>query len=306
LGEFVIAPRALGGGDLVLSHFTLARTHPLDDRIAAAAAAGFAGIGLFAGEFMRLRADGFTIAALRDMLDRYDVCLAEIEVLSGWGAEHQAGAYREFEAVVWDLVDAFECRYVQAIGPHDGTIDDAAQRFAGVCDRAAEHGAVVGLEFLPFTNIVDARDALAIVERANRPNGGVCVDIWHHARGAGDLDLIRAIPVERILGVQMSDGPATPTLPDYKDDCLRHRVPPGDGEFGAVDFVRTLIELGVDVPWSLEVCNDDVWGRPGADHVRRAADAMRTILTQLSHRAGPNVTVPATAAPTCDVRPGTV
>jgi hypothetical protein len=34
------------------------------------------------------------------------------------------------------------------------------------------------------------------------------------------------------------------------------------------------------VPWSLEVCNDDVWGHPGADHVRAAADGMRRVLEQ--------------------------
>ena len=179
---------------------------------------------------------------------------------------------------MWELVDAFESRYVQAIGPYDGSIADAADRFGAVCDRAADHGAVVGIEFLPFTNIVDAADALAIVEQADRPNGGVCVDIWHHARGANDLGLIRAIPPELVVAVQMSDGPTTPTLADYKDDCLRHRVPPGEGDFGAVEFVRTLIEMGVDVPWSLEVCNDDVWGRPGADHVQHAADGMRRVL----------------------------
>ena len=37
--------------------------------------------------------------------------------------------------------------------------------------------------------------------------------------------------------------------------------------------------MGVALPWSLEVCNDDVLGtRPGAEHVRRAADGMRTVL----------------------------
>jgi sugar phosphate isomerase/epimerase len=78
----------------------------------------------------------------------------------------------------------------------------------------------------------------------------------------------------------MSDGTIVPALADYKDDCLRYRVPPGEGEFGAVEFVGTLIDLGVDVPWSLEVCNDDVWGHPGADHVRRVADGMRRVLAQ--------------------------
>jgi sugar phosphate isomerase/epimerase len=274
----MIAPRSLCGNDLVLSHFSLDRNHPIDDRIRSAAAAGFAGIGLYAGQFVRLREAGFTVGELRDLLDAADVCLAEIEVLAGWGSAAPTDDYWRFEDVVWELVDEFECRYVQAIGPYEGSIADAAARFGDVCDRAAEHGAVVGLEFLPFTNIVDAADALTIVETADRPNGGVCVDIWHHARGADDLELIRAIPAELITGIQMSDGPREPTLADYKDDCLRHRVPPGDGEFGAVDFVRTLVELGVDVPWSLEVCNDDAWGRPGADHVRRIAEAMRRVL----------------------------
>ena len=277
------APRALADDDLVLSHFSLDRNHPIDDRIRAAADADFAGIGLYAGQFIRLREGGFTIQQLREMLDTAGVCLAEIEVLSGWGSATPSDDYWRFEDVVWELVDAFECRYVQAIGPYDGSIADAAVRFGDVCDRAAEHGAVVGLEFLPFTNIVDAADALAIVEEADRPNGGVCVDIWHHARGANDSDLIRAIPPELITGIQMSDGPRTPTLADYKDDCLRHRVPPGEGEFGAVDFVRTLIDLGVAVPWSLEVCNDDVWGQPGGDHVRRVAEAMRRTLAEARH-----------------------
>ena len=274
------APRALRGDDLVLSHFSLDRNHPLDDRIASAGAAGFAGIGLFAGQFVTLRQAGFTVGELRDLLDAAGICLAEIEVLAGWGSATPSDDYWRFEDVVWELVDAFESRYVQAIGSYDGSIADAAARFGAVCDRAADHGAVVGLEFLPFTNIVDAADALAIVEQADRPNGGVCVDIWHHARGANDLDLIRSIPPELITGVQMSDGTRTPALADYKDDCLRNRVPPGDGEFGAVGFVRTLLDLGVDVPWSLEVCNDDVWGRPGADHVRAVADAMRDVLAQ--------------------------
>ena len=279
----MIDPRLLGSNDLVLSHFTLDRNHPLDDRIRAAAGGGFAGIGLYAGQFLKLRDEGLTIDRLREMLDAADVCLAEIEVLSGWGSATPSDDYWRFEDVVWELVDAFECRYVQAIGPYEGSIADAATRFGEVCDRAADHGAVVGLEFLPFTNIVDAADALAIVEAAGRPNGGVCVDIWHHARGANDVELIRAIPPALITGIQMSDGPREPTLADYKDDCLRHRVPPGEGDFGAVDFVRMLIDLGVDVPWSLEVCNDDAWGQPGADPVRRAADAMRRVLADARH-----------------------
>ena len=44
-------PARLGADDLVLSHFSLGRDHPIADRIESASAAGFAGIGLYVGQF---------------------------------------------------------------------------------------------------------------------------------------------------------------------------------------------------------------------------------------------------------------
>ena len=273
------APRDLDGSDLVLSYFSLDRMHPMEDRIAAAAAAGFAGIGLYIGEYQRLAAEGLAHGWLQDILDTHAMCVAEIEVLRGWAlAGEPTSEYLALEAAAWEMADRWGCRYLQAIGPYDGTVSQAGDAYAALCDRAAEHGLVVGLEFLPFTNIVTAADALRIVDHADRANGGVCVDIWHHARGADDVALVQAIGAERITGVQMNDGTALPQRPDYLQDCLRNRVAPGDGEFGAAGFVRTLLDMGVTVPWALEVCNDAVWGGPAAEHVRHCADAMRAVL----------------------------
>jgi sugar phosphate isomerase/epimerase len=272
----------LGADELVLSHFSLARDHPLDDRVRAAAAAGFDGIGFFAGQYPRLD-DEWSAARIHELLDRHRIAMAEVEALSGWGDSIQSDRYIAFEQLVWTLVDEFDVPYVQAIGPVDGSIAEAGRRFGELCDRAAAHGATVGLEFLPFTNIVDATDAVAIVEAADRPNGGVCADIWHHARGADDLDLIRRIPPELLVRVQMSDGPATPTLDDYKDDCLRYRVPPGDGEFDVDGFVTAVFDLGYSGPWDLEVCNADVWGHVPDAHVAGAAAGMRRVLERVRH-----------------------
>ena len=76
----------------------------------------------------------------------------------------------------------------------------------------------------------------------------------------------------------MSDGPTVPTLDDYKDDCLRHRVPPGDGEFDVDGFVAAVLDAGYAGPWDLEVCNDDVWNTPPDAHLARAhgRDAQRS------------------------------
>ena len=95
-----------------------------------------------------------------------------------------------------------------------------ARAFAALCDRAADHGLVVGLEFVPFTDIVSVHDARRIVEEADRPNGGVCVDIWHHERGARDLAGIAALPGELITGIQLNDGALTPV-----DERLLHGLP---------------------------------------------------------------------------------
>ncbi len=268
-------PRALGPSDLVLSHFSLAPQHPIEDRVASAAAAGFAGIGLYIGHYRQMEADGFAPGGLRDLLGAHGICLAEIEVVRGWAT---GGADDESEAVAWRMADEFECRYLQAIGPYEGSIGDAGRAFAGLCDRAGEHGLVVGIEFLPFTNIVTAADALGIVERADRANGGVCVDIWHHARGAADLDLIRAVPAEKVLAVQMSDGPLVAEEADYYRDCLDNRRVPGAGEFDVVGFVEVLQRMGVGAPWSLEVCNAPRWGEPASDRVADLADGMRSVL----------------------------
>jgi sugar phosphate isomerase/epimerase len=272
-------PHELGPSDLVMSHFTLPRFHPIEERIAFAAAAGFAGIGLYINHYEQLLASGEAPNRIHELLEEHGIVLAEIEVVRGWA---QTGdpydRCRAMEEVAWAMADEFGCRYLQAIGPYEGTLDDAARAFGALCDRAADHGLVVGIEFLPFTNIYNATDAMAIVERAGRANGGLCVDIWHHERGSRDLDLIRAVPGDRVMAIQMNDGPVLPTLPDYVQDCLQYRVPPGDGEFDVAGFVSVLQDIGSQVPWSMEVCNEAAGNADPAGHARRCAEGMRRFL----------------------------
>lgn len=272
-------PHELDGTDLVLSHFSLDRYHPIEDRITAAAAAGFDSIGLYVGHYRKLVDDGFAPGALRELLEEHQLTLSEIEVLRGWAtAAADSDEYRALEATAFEMAEQFGCRYVQAIGPYDGTIEDCGRAFGDLCDRAAGHGLVVGLEFLPFTNIYDAADGMRVVELADRENGGLCVDIWHHTRGTADLDLIRAIPGEKVMAIQMNDGPATQQYDDYVEDCLRTRVPPGEGSFDVPGFVDALLDAGANAPWSMEVCNDAVWGQPATEHCKAIARGMRAEL----------------------------
>lgn len=258
--------------ELVMSHFTLARFHPIADRVRLAAEHGFDGIGLYVGHYAQLEDEGFAPHGLAELLDQHGVRLREIEVVKQLGADDG-----ERSDVAWRMADAFGCRYLQVIGPAGPDIAAAGRVFGDLCDRAADHGLVTGLEFLPFNDIVSVTDARRIVEAADRPNAGICVDIWHHERGARDIDAIAALPGELITGIQLNDGARTPVDADYYTDCMANRLAPGEGEFDLPGFLAAVQSTGTTAPWSLEVCNTDGWAHPD-DHVARVAAGTRALL----------------------------
>jgi sugar phosphate isomerase/epimerase len=273
--------RQLAFPDLVWSHFSRPRFGAFEERVAAAAAAGMAGIGLYVFEYARLRdEEGRSPADIRAMLDRHSVVLADGEVVRGWWAtegEARAESAR-IESLAWEMADEFGIRYLQAIGPYECPLQQAADGFGSLCDRAAEHDVLVGIEPLPYTNIATAADAQAIVRAAGRSNGGYCIDIWHHARGANDLEMIKRLEPDRVFAIQMNDGALLPAGDDYKIDCLANRLPPGQGQFDCVGFIRTLVDMGVTAPISLEVCSTQLWDAPADAAARAAADGMRDVL----------------------------
>ena len=274
-----IRPSELTGDDIVLSHFSLSRHHDITQRVDAAAGSGCRAIGIYIRDFQRLEADG-TSDLLAGLLDDRNLCLAEIDALRSWGDPSLAatGDAVDQEATAFRIADRFACRSLHVLGPDVGTIGEVAAAFGALCDRAADHGLLVGLEFLPTTIIATAADALRVVEAADRDNGGICVDVWHHQRGADDLSLIRALPGEKVFDVQMSDGPLVPNLPDYEEDTRRNRLPPGDGEMDLRGFAAAVRATGTTAPWSLEVCNEAAWDSDGAAFVARCATGLRRIL----------------------------
>jgi sugar phosphate isomerase/epimerase len=257
--------------ELVLSHFSLARHHPIADRIRLAASNGFDGIGLYVGHYAQLEQDGFAPHGVKELLDEHAIRLREIEVIPALGA---GDAAEERLEVAFRMADAFGCRYLQVIGPAGDDLGAAARSFGSLCDRAADHGLVLGIEFLPFTDIVSVHDARRIVEAAGRANGGICVDIWHHERGVCDLAAIAAVPGELITGIQLNDGARVPEDADYYTDCLSHRRPMGAGEFDLRGFLAAVDSTGTSAPWSLEVCSTIGWAEPDS-HIAAIASGIR-------------------------------
>ena len=156
-------------------------------------------------------------------------------------------------------------------------LDVIADRFGELCDRFSQHGTRVAFEFLPWTAVPDLRTAWDLVRRADRPNGGLLVDAWHYFRGRPDDQLLRSIPGERIAAVQLCDADSDVVGPLFEDTMLRRRLP-GDGTFDLTRLISMLDEIGVDLPYSVEILSTEEQARPVAEAARRAHRATASVL----------------------------
>lgn len=263
---------------MILSHYSLDPSVSLADRLRLAAANGFAAISLSLAYYQSLQHEGLTSDEVTDLLDEHNVVIADLEYIRGFGADGVDGATAAgLEQLAFQLADQFGCRYLQVIPPAGPDPLAAARAFGSVCDRAADHGLVVAVEFLPRSDLPTVTDAWRLVESAGRANGGICVDIWHHNRGPGTLSEIAQVPGEFINGVQLSDGALLAPPGSYADDALGNRVPPGWGEFDSDGFVHAIRSTGTTSPWSVEVCSTTGWAQPDK-HVAEIAAATSDLL----------------------------
>ncbi|WP_029429915.1 sugar phosphate isomerase/epimerase [Blastococcus sp. URHD0036] len=280
----------LGDGGTLLCHHTISGSpvtdsarHPLEDRAAAAAAAGFTGIGLTIAEYDHLVATGHRDPDLRAVLDAHGVSVPEIEFLNGWWADgERLEADRASEERLYAIAEVFGARHLNigASAPVDAAppLDLIIERFAGVCDRAAEHGLLVGLEYMPFFALSDVGKAWEVVRAADRPNGGLVTDAWHHLHGTDGPETLRQVPADRIVAVQLSDAVpdlSAPLIPQ----SINNRLWPGDGALDVAGFVAVLEDMGVTAPVGLEVLSTRIRGLPAAQIAEEGAASLERVLS---------------------------
>jgi sugar phosphate isomerase/epimerase len=276
----------LGRDDLVLCAGSLAGVG-LFERAQAAAQAGFRGVSLFLSDLDQARSEGRSDADIRGMFAHHGLEVAELDPLLSWvegsglasgdGGPAFAG-YSERDFL--RAADAFGARSINAAlfatepVPHEKVVAG----FAGVCDRAREHGLLVHLEFMPFSQVANIDTALSIVEEAGRDNGGLMFDVWHHFRGGGsDESLRRAAP--RVTATQLDDAPAKAEA-NLVAETLHRRLLPGEGDAGVARLLRILDEAGCTAPLGVEVFQDSLAGRPAVEVAQRLADATRAVVLE--------------------------
>jgi len=250
--------------------------------VASARAGGFDAISVIGSVYRRgVRDEGLTIDGMRSMLDGEGIRVSEVEGAAHWLTPPEdkpaRWANRSSDRELIELGAALGARTLVAV--HFGSprsIDESAIALGALCDEASEAGLQVALEFPAFATIADVTTAWDIVRLADRPNAGILLDTWHHYRGIGDDDALRAVPGDRIRAVQIADGDATLRGP-LEEDVLFRRLP-GAGSFGLAALMSELDAMGVTAPVGIEVWDEQLLATGAPAAARRLGDALRALL----------------------------
>jgi sugar phosphate isomerase/epimerase len=285
------------GPDIILGYGNI-QGIDFETRVAVAAAAGFSNIGYSILEFQSVKRE-MTPEDLAAIAKRHGVRVAELEIGLGFdGGYNEAGAGdpprwgpstfpwdvpyldRQTEDEMFALAAAFGSNHMVMGGSWGSPMPESAERFAALCDRAAEIDVKLAIEFMPGTSVPDIATTLRVVQEADRPNGGLCVDNWHYMRGNRDEAALWMLPADRVVVLRLSDGTERPRSDVYFDETLNYRELFGDGEWDMKALLDSLWASGVTAPISIEVLSALWRSRSPEDLARSFMDATQKLVAR--------------------------
>lgn len=254
---------------------TVCMSGALVEKLHAAAAAGFDGVEIFEPDLVSAPESPEEIRALAARLGLTLDLYQPMRDVEGVDEEAFQDVLRRAKAKFslmrrMDIDVVLCCSNVATATIDDNAVSASQLRRLG--DLAQEYGVRIAFEALAWGKYVDDyRRAWRIVQLADHPAVGVCLDSFHILSRGHDPRAIEDIPGDRIFFLQLADAPALSM--DVLSWSRHHRLFPGEGSFDLTRFLTHVVRAGYDGPVSLEVFNDtfrQVDVRGTAVHARRS------------------------------------
>lgn len=247
---------------------------PIEDRVRAAARAGFRGFGIRHGDLLRVE-ETLGFSGFRSLLDDNGMRHLELEFLEGWYATGEERAASDAQRA--DLLRAAEtlgARHIKigghfAGGPLD--VDHVAEELHRLGVDAGNAGTKVGIEPMPFADVKTPELGLEIVRKADHPAAGLFVDIWHVARAAVGFESLSSLPAEHLFGIELDDAGAE-VHGTLIEDTFNGREFPGEGVLDVQAFINAIKRTGYQGPYGVEMLSTQFRQLPLEEAVRRAYD----------------------------------
>ncbi len=262
----------------------------LQDRCEQAARVGFSGIGLWHADLEHIL-ETRTLAEVRRLLDDYGLRYLELEFLGDWfldPADERRRVADRTRRLLFEAAAELPAHHIKA-GNIMGTrceLPRIVEGFAELCSDAARYtDATIVYEVMPYdVNVNDLDTALAVVQGADAPNGGLALDTWHLGKMRLQPEDLRRIPPRYLCWVELSDGPYE-YAEDRLDEVVNRRRLPGEGEFPIPEYVAVCRELGYEGPWGVEVLSEELRRLPIEQIFERAYEATSAQLALARERS---------------------
>lgn len=255
---------------------TVCLSGTLEEKLRAAAKAGFDGVEIFEQDLTVSPDSPEAIAALSGTLGLSLDLYQPFRDFEGVDEEQFAANLARAEAKFQLMQRLGMTTILLCSNVATATIDDDAVivgQLRRLGDLADKYGIDIAYEALAWGRFVSEYDrAWDLVKAADHPRIGTCLDSFHILSRGTDLSRIAEIPGEKIFFLQLADAPALSM--DVLSWSRHYRVFPGEGAWDLTDFLTRVAVTGYSGPVSLEVFNDSF---RQADTQRTAVDGLRSL-----------------------------
>lgn len=263
--------------DLMSLYWTTAGVFPghgeisrfdFEDRVQAAAKAGFKGIGIWHTDLEHIL-QYRTLREMKKILDDNGIKHVELEFLTDWfldgarRAEADSRKKRLFEAS-----ETLHAKHVKVGDFYNSAcpMPRIIEAFAALCKEAENYGVTIGFEIMGCAMIDNIRDALTMVKSSGAKNGGLIIDIYQAANLGMTYEEISGIPLEYLTGVELNDG----FLPGSPNHDPASRKFCGEGEYDIKGLIHCVNNMGYNGPWAVEVISEKLVTLPLKEMSTRA------------------------------------
>lgn len=267
---------------------TVSLSGSLDEKLGAIAAAKFDAVEIFENDLLSF---GGTPTDVGRILQEHKLGVATLQPFRDFEGMPEPQRARGFARAErkFDIMQELGCDLLMICSncaPDSiGGIDRAAADLRALAERAQARGMRIAFEALAWgRHVNDYRDAWEVVRRADHPAAGLVLDTFHILARRTELNVIRAIPRDKIFLVQVADAPLLEM--DYLSWSRHFRNFPGQGDLPLLDFMEALAATGYDGALSLEIFNDQFRGGSARTVAIDGQRSLRFMLDQLAVRIG--------------------
>lgn len=269
----------------------------LEDKIRAAAAAGFDEVEIFDTDFLASPLSPREVRVLIDDLGLTCSLYQPFRDLEGMPVPLRARAFERVKQK-FDVMAELGCdRLLLCSNCSPLSVFDRPRIVADLRelgDLAQSRGMLVGYEALAWAaHVWDHRLAWEIVQEVGHSNFGILLDSFHSLSRQVPSESIRDIDPAKIVYVQLADAPVLDMDRLYWSRHFRNL--PGQGGLDVEGYVTELMRIGYDGPLSLEIFNDRFRSTSAALVAKDGMRSLSAVRDAASRRLGRATAVPAPA-----------